>query len=199
MITLHSDHSILINIEGASPVAQLVKNWPVMWETWVGFLGQEWLHTPVFLPEQLTHRHIHREVLFSLINVSFLLQEGRPLPGPESELLSNTWKWIVPGNTGADKARDFIGKGPAGGEHQGKGTQENCSAAWRGLPFHGDEVSFLGPLWPVSLLVPVFVLTQGPSQWYVYLSANMGSSMRVSGRLARHIMGWSLLPPFGPS
>ena len=30
----------------------------------------------------------------------------------------------------ADKARDFIGRGHPGGEQQGKGTQENCSAAW---------------------------------------------------------------------
>ena len=27
-----------------------------------------------------------------------------------------------------DKARDFIGKGHPGGEEQGKGTQEDCSA-----------------------------------------------------------------------
>ena len=60
---------------------------------------------------------MHREVLFSLINVIFLLLEGRTLPGPESELLSNAWKWIVPGDkTRADKARDFIGKGHPGGE-----------------------------------------------------------------------------------
>ena len=32
--------------------------------------------------------------------------------------------------THADKARDFIGKGHPGGEQEGKGTQENCSAAW---------------------------------------------------------------------
>ena len=32
--------------------------------------------------------------------------------------------------TCADKARDFIGKGHPGGEQQGKGTQENCSAMW---------------------------------------------------------------------
>ena len=32
--------------------------------------------------------------------------------------------------TRADKARDFIGKGHPGGEQQGKGTQENCSATW---------------------------------------------------------------------
>ena len=40
-----------------------------------------------------------------------LLQEGGSLPGPESGLLSNTWQWIVGGNTCADKARDFFGKG----------------------------------------------------------------------------------------
>ena len=40
-----------------------------------------------------------------------LLQEGGPLPGPETVLLSNTRKWIVRGDTRADKARDFIGKG----------------------------------------------------------------------------------------
>ena len=32
--------------------------------------------------------------------------------------------------TRADKARDFIGKGHPGGEQEGKGTQENCSAVW---------------------------------------------------------------------
>ena len=32
--------------------------------------------------------------------------------------------------TYADKARDFIGRGPPGGEQQVKGTQENCSAVW---------------------------------------------------------------------
>ena len=59
-----------------------------------------------------------------------LLQEGGPLPGPATGLLSNTRKWIVGGDTCADKARDFIGKGHPGGEQQGKGTQENCSATW---------------------------------------------------------------------
>ena len=45
-----------------------------------------------------------------------LLQEGGPIPGPETGLLSNTQKWIVQGDTCADKARDFIGKGHPGGE-----------------------------------------------------------------------------------
>ena len=59
-----------------------------------------------------------------------MLQEGGPLPGPETGLLSNTRKWVVRGDTCADKARDFIGKGHPGGEQEGKGTQENCSAPW---------------------------------------------------------------------
>ena len=36
---------------------------------------------------------------------------GRHLPGPESELSSNTWKWIVQRDTHTDKTKDFIGKG----------------------------------------------------------------------------------------
>ena len=57
-----------------------------------------------------------------------LLQEGGPFPGPGSGLLSNTWKWIVRGDTCAEKARDFSWKGHLGGEQQSKGTQEDCSA-----------------------------------------------------------------------
>ena len=40
-----------------------------------------------------------------------MLQEKGPLPGPETGLLSNIRKWIVRGDTRADKARDFIAKG----------------------------------------------------------------------------------------
>ena len=59
-----------------------------------------------------------------------MLQEGGSLPGPETGLLSNTQKWIVWGDTCADKARDFIGKGSPDREQEGKGTQENFSATW---------------------------------------------------------------------
>ena len=45
-----------------------------------------------------------------------MLQEGGPLTGPETGLLPNTRKRIVRGDTYADKARDFIGKGHPGGE-----------------------------------------------------------------------------------
>ena len=58
-----------------------------------------------------------------------LLQEVGPPPGTESRLLSNTRKWIVRGDTHAEKA-DFIGKRCLGGEQQGKGTQEDRSATW---------------------------------------------------------------------
>ena len=86
-----------------------------------------------------------------------MLQEGGPLPGPETGFLSNTQKWIVRGDTCADKARDFIGKWRPGKEQEGKGTQENCSVTWLavlgfmviGLVFrlslanHSDSESFL--------------------------------------------------------
>ena len=67
------------------------------------------------------------------------------------------------------------------------------------LRFYGDGVSFLGCLWPIILFVTIFGLTQGPSWWREHLSAKTESSVRVSGRLAGHIMGWHLLPLLGPS
>ena len=71
-----------------------------------------------------------------------MLQEGGPLPGPESGLLSNTRKWIVQGDTRAYQTRDFIRKRRPGGEQQGKGNEENCSATWLSLGFYGDGISF---------------------------------------------------------
>ena len=77
--------------------------------------------------------------------------------GPETGLLYNTRKWIVRGDTCADKARAFIGKGRPGGEQWGEGTQENSSATWLtvlgfmvmglasglSLANHSDSESFL--------------------------------------------------------
>ena len=77
-----------------------------------------------------------------------MLQEGGRLPGPETGLSSNTRKWIVRGDTCADKARDFIGKGHPGGEQEGKGTQENCSAAW--LTVSGFKVMGLVSGWSLA-------------------------------------------------
>ena len=69
----------------------------------------------------------------------------------------------------------------------------------RSLRFYGNWISFLGHLWPIILLVPIFGLTQGPSWWCMHLSAKMDSSMRISQRLVGHIMAWHLLLPCGPT
>ena len=50
--------------------------------------------------------------------------------------------------TSADKARDFIGQGHPGGEQEGKGTQENCSAAW--LAVSGFMVMGLVSRWSLA-------------------------------------------------
>ena len=63
--------------------------------------------------------------------------------GLKSGLSSNTPKWIVQGNTHADKATDFIRKErPAGGQ-KGKGSPRGllCLMA-HSLPFYGDRISF---------------------------------------------------------
>ena len=65
-----------------------------------------------------------------LLSSGPVLQDGGPLSGLETGPLSNTGKWIVRGDTCADKARDFIGKECPGREQEGKGTQENCSVTW---------------------------------------------------------------------
>lgn len=43
--------------------------------------------------------------------IAFLLQERRPLPGPESGLLSNIQKLIVQGDTRTDKAKTLLERG----------------------------------------------------------------------------------------
>ena len=58
-----------------------------------------------------------------------MLQEGGPLPGPKTGLLSNTRKWIVWGDTRWQSKR-FYWEGHLGGEQEGNGTPENYSASW---------------------------------------------------------------------
>ena len=82
----------------------------------------------------------------------------------------------------------------AGGESPGGPL---CLLA-HSLRIYGGGLGFLGCLWPVISLVPIFGLTQGPSWCQAHLSAKMDSSPRVSGRLAGHMV-WHLLPPFDPS
>ena len=102
-----------------------------------------------------------------------------PFQGPRVELLSNTWKWTVWGDTCRQKAKNFIGNEHPGGEQQGKGTQENCSATW--LAVSGFTVTGLvsGLSLAIHLAWPKFPLTQSPSWWPVPLSAKMDSSVRL--------------------
>ena len=97
------------------------------------------------------------EVEVYILILRYCFRKGRPLPGPETGLLSNTWKWIVWGDTCADKARDFIRKGHLGREQEGEGTQGNSSTMWLAvsgfmvmgfisglsLANHSDSESFL--------------------------------------------------------
>ena len=79
-----------------------------------------------------------------------LLQEGGPLPGPETGLLSNTLKRIVLGDTCADKARDFIGKGTR--VESRRVREPRRTSLPRGSQsgvvwwFYGDGISFLWSL-----------------------------------------------------
>ena len=111
--------------------------------------------------------------------------KGEPFQGPESGLLSNTWKWTVQGDSRAHKARDFIEKGHRG--RAAKGTQENRSATW--LTVSGFMVSGL-----VSWLWPI-ILTHGYSWGRAHLSAKVDFSRKDSGELVGHV-DWHLLSPF---
>ena len=62
--------------------------------------------------QYLLGSHLLHVSLMKFFNVMLLLQEGGLLPGPESGLLSNTQRWIVRGDTWADK--------PVGWENPGK-------------------------------------------------------------------------------
>ena len=84
------------------------------------------------------------------------MQEGGLLPQHKSKLASITQKLPVQGETLADKARDFIGKGCLGGEQEDKETQENCSA--HSLRFYGNGVK-LQVVSSQSLACLIFSLT----------------------------------------
>ena len=95
---------------------------------------------------------------------------------------------------GADKARDVIGQGHLGREHQGKGTQENCSAMWLTVSgFMG--MGLVSQLSLASRLAQsILGLAQGPSWWWAPTS--------LSRDLVQHQGFWEvgcLLPPTDPS
>ena len=75
-----------------------------------------------------------------------VLQEGGPHPWPESGFLSNTWRWIVWGDTWAEKARDFIGKGAQAESswvREPRRTALPRDSQSRSLSNHSDSGSFL--------------------------------------------------------
>ena len=81
-------------------------------------------------------RHDHLTILFSIYEElwypasnEIVAGRGTPLQGPKSGSCV-TLRNALSEETRADKARDFTGKGHPGGEQEGKGTQENCSATW---------------------------------------------------------------------
>ena len=63
------------------------------------------------------------------VHDTFVVGRGTPLPGPEVGLLSNTRKRIVRGDTCWQSKRFYWERAP-GWRAVGKGTQENCPAAW---------------------------------------------------------------------
>lgn len=134
-----------------------------------------------------------------------MVSEKGPLWGPESGLLSNTWKWIVQGDTHTNKEKDFIGKGHLEAKdfigkssrvREPRKTALSCGSLSQ---VYGNRVSFLGWLWLITLPVSIFSLIQNPSWWCTHLSTKMDSRVRASGRLAGQIVGCCLLPPLGPS
>ena len=85
-----------------------------------------------------------------------------------------------PGDTRADKTREFIGKGHPGGEQEGKEKLKDFSAMW--LPPSSFTVMEL-----VSGLSLANILSHCPSWWCLHYSAKMDSSEVDSGRLVGHV------------
>lgn len=116
-----------------------------------------------------------------------LLQKEGPLVGLLSGLLSNTQKWITWGDTRADKARGFTGKGRPGGEQQAEGTQEDRSAsACRGFMLMGwaPRLSLANHCVSGSFLVAHASLSLG----------FQGGSWEVAGMLVLPLdFSWALL------
>ena len=120
--------------------------------------------------------------------------EGGPLPGPCLTLrneLSRETQMLTQGKT-------WLGRGAqveSGRLRKPGGLL--CHVAYS-LRCYGNGVRFQVISGQSSRLCPYFAQFR-PLLVACYLSAKMDSSVRVSGRLAGHILGWCLLPPFGLS
>ena len=119
-----------------------------------------------------------------------LLQDGEPLPGPKSGLLSNFPKWNVRGDTCANKARDFIEKGHLVEEQQVREPRRTALA--HSLRLYDNGANF----WVMSGRSSCLAhsLTQSPSWWHVRLSAKMGHE-KESGKLLFSSLFWPVLSP----
>ena len=124
-------------------------------------------------------------------------EKGDSLPGPEDGLLFHTRRWIIGGDTHRDKEKTLLAMGAR--------VETSRVREPGGLLCHVAVSAFMatGVLSGLSLAGhlawPVFSLTPGPCWWCAHLSAKMNFGSKDSGKLAGHIVGWCLLPPFGPS
>ena len=111
-----------------------------------------------------------------------VLQERGPLPGSESRLLSNIWKWIVRGDTCADKASYFTGKGTWVESSRIRESRRTVLPHGCSLGFYGEGISF----WVVF----------SQSFWLSVLAACLiqprGMPERIlGGSLTYHVSFWS--------
>ena len=133
---------------------------------------------------------LSQDIEYSSLWYTVVLKEVGAPPGPKSGLFSNTQKWIFWGDTLADKAKDFIGKGRPGAEQQVKGTQESCSATW--LALSGFMVTGLVPRLSLA--------NHSDSGSFLVVCASFNQDGFQLGRFwevgrTQHL----LPPPFGPS
>ena len=103
--------------------------------------------------------HIVLLTLVWILSLS-VSRKGDPFQGPRVGSCFNTRKWIVLGDTGADKARDFTRKGCPGGEQEGREPR-------RSSPPHGSQSRVLWG-WDQSLSYLSSSLWQGPFWWLVH-------------------------------
>ena len=68
-------------------------------------------------------------------------RKGSPFQGPRVGSCLNTWKWVVWGDTHADKGRDFIGKGHPG-RVQGREPRRTALPGGLQSQVYGNWVSF---------------------------------------------------------
>ena len=102
--------------------------------------------------------------------------KGGPLPGPESGLLSNTWKLIVSKETRMlTKQETFLGSVARVESSRLRGPRRTAwpcgSQSW--VLWWWSE--FLCCLWPI-------IMTEGPFWWCMACSAKMDANEKDSGR-----------------